>query len=257
MFEARLVQGRLLKTVLETVKDQMMEATLECTEEGIQLQAMDNWHVSLMTVNIRADSFDKFRCDRTISVGVNLVKMYKIIRYLDNEDTLTIKVEDEAEAVTFTFEGPNRRKVSDCRLKVTKLDREHLGIPESSYSAVIKMPSGEFQRIVRALSQFGKWLVIRCTKEGVKFSAAGDFGTGNIMLTQTDNVDEEEKAVIIEMQKPVILTFACRYLNMFTKASCLADQVSLSMSLDVPLVIEYNIDVIGHVRFYLAPLIED
>ena len=54
MFEARLVQGRLLKTVLETVKGQMMEATLECTEEGIQLQAMDNWHDSMMTFNIRA-----------------------------------------------------------------------------------------------------------------------------------------------------------------------------------------------------------
>merc|ERR1712080_490876 len=48
-------------------------------------------------------------------------------------------------------------------------------------------------------------------------------------------------AVIIEMQEPVTLTFACRYLNMFTKASCLASQVSLSMSPDVPLVVEYNI----------------
>ena len=39
-----------------------------------------------------------------------------------------------------------------------------------------------------------------------------------------------------------------RYLNMFTKASCLASQVSLSMSPDVPLVVEYNIGEIGHVR---------
>ena len=39
-----------------------------------------------------------------------------------------------------------------------------------------------------------------------------------------------------------------RYLNMFTKASCLAGQVSLSMSPDVPLVVEYNIGEIGHVR---------
>ena len=140
MFEARLVQGRLLKTVLETVKDLMMVATLDCTEEGIQLQAMDNWHVSLLTVNIRADSFDKFRCDRTISVSVNLVKMYKIIRYLDSEDTLTIKVEDEAEAVTFTFEGPNRWKVSDCKLKVTKLDREHLLC--SDQDALWRIPEG-------------------------------------------------------------------------------------------------------------------
>ena len=62
----------------------------------------------------------------------------------------------------------------------------------------------------RDLSQFGESVVISCTKEGVKFSAAGDIGTGNIKLAQTANVDKEEEAVIIEMQEPVTLTFACR-----------------------------------------------
>ena len=125
----------------------------------------------------------------------------------------------------------------------------------------------------RDLSQFGESVVISCTKEGVKFSAAGDIGTGNIKLAQTANVDKEEEAVTIEMQEPVTLTFACRYdelnvgsvitvifaryLNMFTKASCLSAQVSLSMSPDVPLVVEYNIGEIGQVRYYLAPKIED
>ena len=64
----------------------------------------------------------------------------------------------------------------------------------------------------RDLSQFGESVVISCTKEGVKFSAAGDIGTGNIKLAQTANVDKEEEAVIIEMQEPVTLTFACRFL---------------------------------------------
>ena len=46
-----------------------------------------------------------------------------------------------------------------------------------------------------------------------------------------------------------MLMVSCgRDLNMFTKASCLASQVSLSMSPDVPLVVEYNIGEIGHVR---------
>ena len=62
----------------------------------------------------------------------------------------------------------------------------------------------------RDLSQFGESVVISCTKEGVKFSAAGDIGTGNIKLAQTANVDKEEEAVTIEMQEPVTLTFACR-----------------------------------------------
>jgi proliferating cell nuclear antigen len=45
-------------------------------------------------------------------------------------------------------------------------------------------------------------------------------------LAQTSNVDKEELAVTIEMQEPVTLTFASRYLNSFTKATSLSNVVS-------------------------------
>ena len=38
MFEARLVQGNLLKKVLESLKDLLNEATWDCADSGIQLQ---------------------------------------------------------------------------------------------------------------------------------------------------------------------------------------------------------------------------
>ena len=69
VFEARLVQGNLLKKVLESLKDLLNEATWDCADTGIQLQAMDNSHVSLVSVLLRADGFDKFRCDRQLSMG--------------------------------------------------------------------------------------------------------------------------------------------------------------------------------------------
>ena len=34
-------------------------------------QAMDNSHVSLVSVNLRADGFDKYRCDKALSMGMN------------------------------------------------------------------------------------------------------------------------------------------------------------------------------------------
>merc|ERR1711993_140151 len=257
MFEARLIQGNLLKKVLESLKDLLNEATWDCADTGIQLQAMDNSHVSLVSVLLRADGFDKFRCDRQLSMGMNLTSMSKILRCAANDDIITIKAQDQADTVNFMFESPNQEKVSDYEMKLVNLDQEHLGIPETDYAAVIKMPAAEFQRVIKDLSQFGESVVISCTKEGVKFSAAGDIGVGNIKLAQTANVDKEEEAVTIEMQEPVNLTFASRYLQMFTKASCLAGQVSLSMSPDVPLVVEYSIADMGHVRYYLAPKIED
>lgn len=37
-------------------------------------------------------------------------------------------------------------------LKLMDIDSEHLGIPETSYEAVVRMPSARFQEIVRDLS---------------------------------------------------------------------------------------------------------
>ena len=51
--------------------------------------------------------------------------------------------------------------------------------------------------------------------------------------------------------------FALRYLNFFTKATPLSSTVILNLSKDVPLVVEYRIEEAGHIRFYLAPKIED
>lgn len=57
------------------------------------------------------------------------------------------------------------------------------------------MPSAEFARICRDLSHIGDAVVISCAKDGVKFSANGELGNGNIKLSQTSNVDKEEEAV--------------------------------------------------------------
>ncbi|XP_075149525.1 proliferating cell nuclear antigen [Haematobia irritans] len=257
MFEARLISSSILKKILDAIKDLLNEGTFDCSDSGIQLQAMDNSHVSLVSLTLRSDGFDKFRCDRNISMGMNLGSMAKILKCANNDDTVTIKAQDNADTVTFMFESPNHEKVSDYEMKLMNLDQEHLGIPETDYSCVVRMPSMEFARICRDLAQFSESMLICCTKEGVKFSASGDVGSANVKLAQTSSVDKEEEAVIIEMQEPVTLTFACRYLNAFTKASPLSGQVQLSMSADVPLVVEYRIQDLGHIRYYLAPKIED
>jgi len=257
VFEARLIQGNILKKILEALKELLNEATWDCSETGIQLQAMDNSHVSLVFVDLKADGFDKYKCTRQISMGLSLTSMSKILRCAANDDSITIKAEDEPDKVTFMFENPKQEKVSDYEMKLMNLDNEQLGIPETDYQAVIKLPSAEFQRIVRDLGQFGDSVIISCTEKSVKFSSAGDIGTGNIKLLPTSNQDKKEEAVVIAVEEPVTLTFAVRYLNMFTKAATLASQVSLSMSPDVPLVVEYNIGELGCMRYYLAPKIDD
>ena len=69
---------------------------------------MDNSHVSLVSVSLRSDGFDKFRCDRQLSMGMNLTSMSKILRCAANDDIITVKAQDQADTVTFVFESPNQ-----------------------------------------------------------------------------------------------------------------------------------------------------
>ena len=65
-----ILPTRIVSQVLESLKDLLTEATWDCADTGIQLQAMDNSHVSLVSVNLRADGFDKFRLVDSRSLSV-------------------------------------------------------------------------------------------------------------------------------------------------------------------------------------------
>lgn len=155
------------------------------------------------------------------------------------------------------------------------IDSEHLGIPETSYEAVVSMSSVRFQEICRdlqGLSESGKWILlygekemivnvstvtIECTKEGIKFSADGEIGKGAITLKANSAVDKEEDATVIELQQSVSMTFSIKYLVNFTKATPLSTRVTLNLSAEVPLLVDYKLDNLGYVRYYLAPKIGD
>lgn len=95
-------------------------------------------------------------------------------------------------------------------------------------------------------------VVIEASKEGVKFSCAGDIGSGAVTLRQHTNVDKPEQNVSISLSEPVALTFSLKYLVNFCKASNLSNSVALHLSQEVPLLVEYGLGS-GHLRFYLAP----
>ena len=146
-----------------------------------------------------------------------------------------------------------------AELKLMDIERDQLGIPDTPYKCTIQLSATEFQRIVRDLQVLGDTCTISCGKEGVRFSVSGAIGSGNVLLRQHEPTDEKKKheAVVIDMEEPVELNFALRYLNFFTKATKLSDTVVISMSPDVPVVVEYPIAEYGDVKFYLAPKIEE
>lgn len=137
------------------------------------------------------------------------------------------------------------------------LDSESLGIPDTEYSSIIEMSSSEFSRICKELSSISETVEIETSKEAVKFTVSGEVGNGSITIKQNSGGNKNSENVDLKIDSPVKLTFALRYLNMFNKAVNLSDSVTLNLSEESPLMVEYKIDNLGNLRFYLAPKISD
>jgi len=136
------------------------------------------------------------------------------------------------------------------------LDSENLGIPETEFNSICTMPSNEFNRICREFGSLSETIKIETNKECIKFSISGEVGTGNAVLNSRETGDENE--IALQVDEPVSLSFAARYLNLFSKAAGLAAQVTLNMSSETPLMVEYKwAHGGGELKYYLAPKITE
>ncbi|KKZ66501.1 proliferating cell nuclear antigen [[Emmonsia] crescens] len=217
---------------------------------------MDNSHVALVSMLLKAEGFSPYRCDRNVALGINLISLTKVLRAAQNEDILTLKAEDSPDVINLVFESAETDRLSEYDIKLMDIDQEHLAIPETEYAATVEMPSVEFRRICADLGNLSESVMIEANKDGVKFSCQGEIGNGAITLRQHTNVDKPDQNVSIALSEPVALTFSLKYLTNFCKATGLSSSVRLCLSQEVPLLVEYGLGS-GHLRFFLAPKIGD
>lgn len=113
MFEATLNDGKILKQVIEAIKDLINDCNVDCSEEEMAIQCMDSAHVSLVAVCLGASAFAHYRCDRPNSLGINTSNMSKIFKMLGNDDTVTLKAEDEGDSLALCFESSVNGTIAD------------------------------------------------------------------------------------------------------------------------------------------------
>ncbi|WAR57262.1 hypothetical protein PtB15_8B309 [Puccinia triticina] len=201
MFEAKLNQAGVLKSVLDAIRELVSDVNFNCDEDGMKLQAMDNSHVALVALQLRASGFGQYRCDRQMTLGINVPSFQKITKCAAPQDILTLRAFDDGDVLSIVAETLNTDRVAEYEMKMMDIDIEHLGIPETRYDAEVTLPSSEFNRIIRDLKEMGESIRIEATKEGVTFSANGDIGKGSVTLKH--NADAK-KALKVDQDKDVI-----------------------------------------------------
>jgi proliferating cell nuclear antigen len=57
---------------------------------------------------LRAQGFEHYRCDRNMSIGMNMGSLTKVMRCAGNDDEVTLKANDKADVLNLLFESPSK-----------------------------------------------------------------------------------------------------------------------------------------------------
>ena len=69
---------------------------------------MDSSHVALVTLNLSAEGFEEYRCDKSMTLGISISNLAKVLRCGGNEDSLTLSCEDEPSKLKIRFENNSK-----------------------------------------------------------------------------------------------------------------------------------------------------
>ena len=70
---------------------------------------MDSAHVCLVSVNLSSDGFDRYKCDRAVTLGMDMDSLSKVIRCSSNNDIITMSSDGaNPDTVKFTFEAKDQ-----------------------------------------------------------------------------------------------------------------------------------------------------
>ena len=83
-----------IKYLIELLRDLLTEGNLECYPEFIKLQAVDP-RVVLIHSKLEAKEFEEYYCPERIVLGLNMEDLFKIIKNMENTDTLKLFVKKD------------------------------------------------------------------------------------------------------------------------------------------------------------------
>ena len=266
----KTVQIAPVRTLMTALKDILLETNIvfsqDYTDEngnlipaGIRIINMDKSHTILAHLFLDALKFEHFYCKYPkIIIGVNMFHLFKLINTIDSDDTLTIYIEEKdysdgiVEYLGLKFENGDIKQCKTQKLKLIEPDEEELDMPSVKFSSVINLPSSDFQKIIRDLSNLAERLEIKSVGNMLEFSCVGPFATCKVERNETDGITEFIKKTddshIIQGE------FSLKNLGYFIKCTNLCNNIEMMLENDLPLVVKHSVASLGEIKLCLAPL---
>lgn len=240
----------LFKRILESISDLVKECEVNATNEGLSIQVMDPLHASISDIFISKKIFNKYRCDRPLTIGIKLKDLLKILKNLRFEKnyTLCLSCNDDAEEMKLEYDVEGYKLEFDLTLYTLNLEKYQF--PEQKFDVEVEMNTRNFMLVPKIVGTFDEHVVIEAKDKTLIFRQGGETTKSCLKI-------KEENDVKMNITSNIKKEIAMKYIQSIAKAVALSADMKICMGELTPVFFEFGLSEGGYIRFFIAPKVDE
>lgn len=240
------IQATAFKSTFEVLKDILNDVNIYFRPDGMYIVTLDTARTSLVDIYLAADNFEEYHCEQEeIIAGINISNTFKLLKTITNNDVLQIEIKSK-EYMNIEIMSEVKKTTTHFQLKLLDINESRIEVPDVEMTTITTLPSADFQRLCRDMSNIGTDIEIRRVGKEIKLKCEGDFAN-------------QETSIECSEESPEISgLYSLRYMNIFTKATSMCASIQIIQETGNRfLILKYNVANLGELKFYLATKVSE
>lgn len=254
-FRAHFDDSTLFQKIIEGVRHVVADLSFVVTPQGIQATGADDSVSNLVDINLAKDGFAEFYGSEMTRIGMNLDTFNQVLQIGFAGDHLTLQNDAGDENLKVTFQSPSEDRQSDFEVRLIDTSTmDTFEPPPLKPDFTVKMNSAVLRKLINGYQSMNPTGVTMTVSSGqLTLTVLGvELLDGKVSHTITEQEGHElrieQHGDIAEM----IQSFDLRSWVNFCRNASISNLVTIYFQAEDPCVVEYDLNDLGHMRFYVA-----
>jgi proliferating cell nuclear antigen len=248
MFHATLDSSKTWKQIVDALATLLTEAHFLIKNDGITLVQYDSSRAAMVDLFLPSGIFQEYNCKGEHEMSLGLDELVKVSKRMAGDDRLEFDLDQSQNRFEIKMIGQAERTF---KIQLLTPPEERTQTISPTFEIRAEMFSDAFKQVVKDIGVVSNHMKITATKDSLGFGGVGDVGEAEVSLKLGDDSLLHD----LEVKQDATSMYALSYLTEIAKAIS-SDSLTLRMTGNKPVLLEFPIAEGGMIRFLLAPRIE-
>jgi len=248
MFHATLDSSKTWKQIVDALATLLTEANFLIKKDGIFLIQYDSSRAAMVDLFLPSNIFQEYNCKGENEVSIGLDELAKVSKRIAGDDRLEFTLDKSQNRFEIRMIGLAERTF---KIQLLTPPEEKTQKITPSFEIRAELFSDAFKQAVKDIGVVSNHLKITATKESLGFGGIGDVGEAEVSL----KLGDDSLLYDLEVKQEATAMYALSYLSEIAKAIS-SDNLTLRMTGNKPVMLEFPIAEGGIIKFLLAPRVE-